>query len=208
MMSFKNEWFRPQRALRGYIDQSFEVVAVAVAKIHDAVGLRLVVQVITAPAHLAFLVAPLHAGVHIPGLPKACGGFADQVRAGLCDRAGREVDLLVGEVLHLAKAHPRLLDTAAGQEKTAGDSGGKLVGITHAVGAGKSVLTKEVVEAGSRERGIEHRQAVLVLVGDIDVVDAWLQRLGVGLATKPPLAFENEPAVETADRQGAIATYS
>src|SRR4030067_2325494 len=109
MMSFKNEWFRPQRALRGYIDQSVEVVGVAVAQIHDAVGLRPVVQVITAPAHLAFLVVPLHAGAHIPGLPKACGGFADQVRAGLCDRAGREGDLLVGGALLLATAPAAVL---------------------------------------------------------------------------------------------------
>ena len=79
-------------------------------------------------------------------------------------------------------------------QQAAGEAGTHLVGIADAVGADIAVGAKQLHGIEVRKRAVEHRQLVLVAIGDVEVLDAWLERQ-LALLARAAVALEHQAGV-------------
>ena len=88
-------------------------------------------------------------------------------------------------------------------DQARGQCGGQLVGIVLAVGAGEARIAEQLAPAEGEGAGVEQRQVALVAVRRVQVEQARLQCMQVGIAVYRGFAVEEQAHVQTGDGQAA-----
>jgi hypothetical protein len=87
------------------------------------------------------------------------------------------------------------------QARTQG--GRQLVGVVDAIPAGKLVVGKDLGEVEVRQRRVEDRYVVLLLVRDVEVEQSRLERLRIVAVEPVARTLESHPGIDAENRQRA-----
>jgi hypothetical protein len=128
--------------------------------------------------------------------------FARQQEVRCRRRAQRLVQAhaLVLEIEALAHGEPQPFGTGVAVEETRRQRERQLVRVADAIVADVPVLGEELREIEVVERRVEHRRIRLVLVRDVDIERARLERLRQRSVAHLQVALEHEPGIEARDR--------
>lgn len=113
------------------------------------------------------------------------------------------MDATITEVVNLAGTDAGAFETVLFDETT-GDAQGQLVGIADTILTGKAVLAPQRVVTKGRFTGIEDRQAVLVLIWNVQVHGARLESLAEWCAGKGGVSVEIQAAVDLNQRERTV----
>ena len=142
---------------------------------------------------------PDYRAVHPPFFGNAARQLAGQRRTSLFVRlvalAGQRHPSIF-EVQDLPDTGAQVLASVARTDQAAGQTDRQLVGVADTVESGEAVVSKQLVVSERQLRGIELRQAILVLVALVQVEHLRFQRMAQRLPERLHRAIEIQPALD------------